>query len=270
MWLFNFYTFVPTLATNRFAANQFAKDYQNTLSETLEYPSHKWINRGTGAVEFAATIQQSNLAYLKDRTQARVSKPIGHRTPYTTEPYAIPSRPTTDTLEIPCWVIKLYHQCLQVRTASMGSSSERPIRSAVCAEKPLLSVYSDVHGPVPVRSRNGHYYWITFIDNHLRHPAVYYLMCKSDAFAAFMDTRRGLRISRGIPTRSGRHCKGDVVATVASLRSMWTHHEQVPCAPYCLIEDINEEGWKTRMIKIHGILPDRRHSLGLTPVPGNL
>ena len=42
-----------------------------------------------------------------------------------------------------------------------------------------------MQGPVPVRGRKGNYYWVTFIDDHSRHPAVYYLARKSDTFAAF-------------------------------------------------------------------------------------
>jgi len=73
-----------------------------------------------------------------------------------------------------------------------------------------------------------------------------------------------------------RHCEDDVVATVNSIRSMWTYHEDVALViekgtleKYYLIEDIKEEGWKTRMTRSNGILPGRRHSLGLAPVSGN-
>ena len=30
----------------------------------MEYPTCKWINHGTGTVEFTATIQHDNLVYL--------------------------------------------------------------------------------------------------------------------------------------------------------------------------------------------------------------
>jgi len=72
-----------------------------------------------------------------------------------------------------------------------------------------------------------------------------------------------------------RHCEGDVVVTVDSLRSVWTYHEEVALViekgtrgKYYLIEDIKAEGWKTRMIESNGILPDRRQSLGITPGSG--
>jgi len=56
--------YVPLLAVNLFASNRFAKDHRDTHSETTEYPKCKWVNRGTGAIEFTATIQRSNLAHL--------------------------------------------------------------------------------------------------------------------------------------------------------------------------------------------------------------
>ncbi len=64
-----------------------------------------------------------------------------------------------------------------------------------------------------------------------------------------------------------RYCR-DVVETVDSLESMWTYHQGVGLViergtrgQYYLIEDIEEKGWKTRMTKSDGILPDRRQSL---------
>ena len=50
---------------------------------------------------------------------------------------------------------------------------------------PLFRVFSDVHGPVPVRSRQGHYYWVTFIDDYLQFPAIYFVTNKSDIFGTF-------------------------------------------------------------------------------------
>jgi transposase InsO family protein len=36
-----------------------------------------------------------------------------------------------------------------------------------------------------VRSQQGHYYWVTFIDDYLHFPTVYFIVKKSDVFAAF-------------------------------------------------------------------------------------
>jgi len=53
------------------------------------------------------------------------------------------------------------------------------------AEWPLIRIYSDVHGPIPIRSRQGHMYWVTFIDDFSHFPAVYFIAKKSDIFGAF-------------------------------------------------------------------------------------
>ena len=56
--------FIPLLAINLFAANRFAREHHNNHLEVMEYPTCKWINHGTGTVEFTATIQHDNLVYL--------------------------------------------------------------------------------------------------------------------------------------------------------------------------------------------------------------
>jgi hypothetical protein len=39
-------------------------------------------------------------------------------------------------------------------------------KPAIRTKRLLLRVFSDVHGPVPVHSQQGHCYWVTFIDDH--------------------------------------------------------------------------------------------------------
>ena len=59
-------------------------------------------------------------------------------------------------------------------------------RSATHRSSALLQlVHSDVHGPLPVRSRHHARYWITFIDDFSHFWVVYPLKDKSGAFAAF-------------------------------------------------------------------------------------
>jgi hypothetical protein len=53
------------------------------------------------------------------------------------------------------------------------------------SSKPLELVHSDVHGPLPVRSRHHSRYWITFIDDASRYWVVLPLQDKAGAFAAF-------------------------------------------------------------------------------------
>jgi len=67
-----------------------------------------------------------------------------------------------------------------------GKLSQAPhMKPATQAEQPLHWVFSDVHGPIPVCSCQGHYYWVTFINDYSRFPAVYFIAKKSDVFAAF-------------------------------------------------------------------------------------
>ena len=53
------------------------------------------------------------------------------------------------------------------------------------ASHPLEVVHSDLHGPIPVHSREGYKYWITFIDDYSRFYAVGLLKTKGEAFTAF-------------------------------------------------------------------------------------
>lgn len=53
------------------------------------------------------------------------------------------------------------------------------------ATQPLELVHSDLHGPLPVATREGYRYWITFIDDCILHRAAMQLKRKSDAFQAF-------------------------------------------------------------------------------------
>ena len=53
------------------------------------------------------------------------------------------------------------------------------------ALQPLELIHSDLHGPLPVQTREGFRYWITFIDDCTSFRAAILLRKKSDAFDAF-------------------------------------------------------------------------------------
>ena len=58
-------------------------------------------------------------------------------------------------------------------------------KPATRTDRPLFRVFSDIHGPLPVYSRHGHVYWVSFIDDYSRFPAVYFVTKKSDVYDAF-------------------------------------------------------------------------------------
>ena len=51
--------------------------------------------------------------------------------------------------------------------------------------KPLEPVHSDLHGPLPVPTREGYHYWITFIDDATSYHGAMKLKRKSDTFDPF-------------------------------------------------------------------------------------
>ena len=76
------------------------------------------------------------------------------------------------------------------------------------ASGPLQLVHSDVHGPLPVQSRNGYKYWITFIDDYSRHWSVMALRKKSDAFAAFKQFKAYAENQMDLKIKATRDDKG--------------------------------------------------------------
>jgi transposase InsO family protein len=83
------------------------------------------------------------------------------------------------------------------------------------ADHPLFWVFLDVHSPVPVCSRQGHYYWVTFIDDHSRFLAVYFVTNKSDVFSMFRkykawaENATGQQISILWDDKGGEYVAGD-------------------------------------------------------------
>jgi len=69
----------------------------------------------------------------------------------------------------------------------MNGKLTRVLHTCLAArvERLLACIFSDVHGPLPMRSWHGHIYWVTFIDDHSCFPAVYFVAKKSDVFDAF-------------------------------------------------------------------------------------
>jgi len=157
----------------------------------MEYPLHRWINRQSGATEFMATMNSSNLAYLD-------WKPV----------HSIESA-NISLAELHTRLNHLPHSAIKclIHSKALAGLPDRVVnessdefcedcvngkltralhtRLAARAERLLARIFSDVHGPLPVRSQCGHIYWVTFINDHSRFPAVYFVAKKSDVFDAF-------------------------------------------------------------------------------------
>ena len=129
------------------------------------------------AVEFTATIRNNNLAYLNWKVDdavesARVTMEqlyarLNH-TPYPVLRALIRNKPTKG---LPAHVAGLcpgHDSCEDCVNGKLTRATAR-------AGEPLARVFTDVHGPLPVQSRHGNLYWVTFIDDYTRFPAVYFI-----------------------------------------------------------------------------------------------
>ena len=108
---------------------------------------------------------------------------------------AVESKAAMDPICEPCIAGK-QHRIAVPRIAQNRSSA------------PLELVHSDVHGPLPVRSRHHYRYWITFIDDFSRFWAVLPLKDKSGAFAAFKQFKALVEKQLGRPIKALRDDKG--------------------------------------------------------------
>ena len=185
--------FVPDLSVNLFSANKFAKERRYTHSETTEYPKRKWINRHTGAVEFTATIRPNDLAYLDWKVASRIESVNISMEELHARLNHLPFRAvrrlvrTGSVNGIPKQVTGTQHPNNDFCEDCVNGKLTRAPHTlpATRAEAPLQRVYTDVHGPVPTRSRRGHIYWVSFVDDYSRFPAVYFITEKSDVYDAF-------------------------------------------------------------------------------------
>ena len=197
--------FVPSLTLNLFVANRYVKECCATHMEIMDYPVRKWVNRHTGATEFTATIWSDGLAYLD-------WKPT-HSTESVNVSIAAAHSPSVSMADLHAQLNHMPTSAIRrlVHSKSVAGTPDRVTggssddfcedcvngkltraphtKLATRAERPLFRVFSDVHGPVPVQSRKGHRYWVTFIDDYSCLPAVYFVAKKSDVFEAFRRYR---------------------------------------------------------------------------------
>jgi hypothetical protein len=188
--------FVPRLSVNLFSTNRFAKEHCDSHSEVMEYPKRKWINRHTGAIEFTATIHTNNLAYMNWRVAPQIESTnismeelhvrLNHL-PFPAVRQLIRTKPIDG---IPDRVTGTHPNSDFCEDCVNGKLTRAPhTHPATRADALLQRVFTDVHGPLTTQSQHGHFYWVSFVDDYSRFPAVYFIMKKSDVFAAFKRFR---------------------------------------------------------------------------------
>ena len=183
--------YVPTLSSNLFASNRFAREHRDSYLEVLDFPQRWWINRLTGATEFTATIRSDDLAHLDwvaspsvehaNVTIAELHSRLNHL-PISAVRRLLLDKPVAGLPDCVAGPSSgdFCEDCVS------GKLTRAPhTKLAARAERPLFRIFTDVHGPLPVRSRHGHVYWVSFVDDHSRFPAVYFVSKKLDVFAAF-------------------------------------------------------------------------------------
>ena len=75
--------------------------------------------------------------------------------------------------------LSTYEHCL------VGKSKRKLLGKATRASFPLQLIYSDICGPMNVRTKHGGFCFITFIDDYTRYNHVYLISYKSKALDCF-------------------------------------------------------------------------------------
>lgn len=74
---------------------------------------------------------------------------------------------------------------------------ERFPKSHTQSIRVLELVHSDLCGPLPVRSFDGSFYFMTFVNGYSRKVFVYFLQRKSEAFSKFVEFHREVEKQTG-------------------------------------------------------------------------
>ncbi len=72
-----------------------------------------------------------------------------------------------------------------------------PRASTTRAEGLLELIHTDVSGPLPVPSKGGSLYFVTFIDDRSRYLTVFPMKSKSDCFSCFVKFRSSVETTNG-------------------------------------------------------------------------
>ena len=184
--------YVLSLTTSLFSLNKFAKDYCQTYRELLNYLTHKWVNRQTDTVELSVLICLNNLTYMDWRVEpltetACVSLEELH-TQFNHMPFEALQRLVKEgSLDgMPNCMSNLHTPESFCEDCISGKLTCAPHTKPVSrTDAPLFRMYTDIHSPLPTRSRWGSCYWVSFVDDFSWFPAVYFFSWKSEVFAIF-------------------------------------------------------------------------------------
>ena len=104
-----------------------------------------------------------------------------------------------------------------------------PQKSFTRATEVLGLIHSDVHGPLPVQTPQGHRYWITFIDDKSHFVHVYLMKTKDMALTAFkqykalVENQTGLKIKALRDDKGGEYSSNDF-ASLTSTSGIFRQH----------------------------------------------
>ncbi len=107
-----------------------------------------------------------------------------------------------------------------------------PRASITSAEGLLDLIHTDVAGPLPVPSKGGSLYFVTFIDNRSRYLTVFPIKSKSHCFSCFVkfhsseETQKGRKIKAIRSDGGGEYLSNEFKAF---LNQNGIHHQQT-CA----------------------------------------
>src|SRR5258706_7094441 len=184
--------YVPHLATSLFSSNKFVSDHRLTYQELLTYPMRVWVNCRMDATKFSATICPNNLVFMDWRVEPQpettcVSLEVLHAW-FNHMPFdVLQCLVKGGSLDgVPGGISNALPGDRQCEDCIGGKLTRAPHTGQVVhAGTPLFHVYTDVHSPIPTRSRRGNMYWVSFIDDFSQLPAVYFIGQKSDVFGVF-------------------------------------------------------------------------------------
>ena len=160
-----------------FWVNKFAREHKSTHVEVLEYPE-KLINRHTSAVEFTATIRGNNLAYVNQSVDAALAS----------------AHVTLEELHA-----RLYYTSYPALRELVRNKPVGGLPAHIAGPRPSGEFCEDcVNGCAPHMKLAAHAkepciarltfrvgYWVTFIDDYPRFPAVYFVRRESDVVSVF-------------------------------------------------------------------------------------